>query len=84
VIYVDLLCSAVVLFFGMQAINNMNRSTSIGMRLSWIALTTGAAGILVAPLFGHLHPGLWLTLLHVGICLHVVFDKRRSDRRIAR
>lgn len=76
-IYIDLLCAAIVLVSGMRAINNMTRATSIGMRLSWISLTTGALGILAAPLFGYLNSGLWLTLLHVGICLHVVFDKRR-------
>jgi hypothetical protein len=80
-ITINLVAAAIVLCYGLRAINCMGRNTSMGMRLSWLALTTGAAGVLVAPLFGSLHPGLWTTLLHVGICLHVVFDHRRSALR---
>lgn len=65
------------LFF---SLNNMSRHTSHGMRLAWVSLTTGAAGVLLSPLYGRMHsPTFWETALVVGIAMYVLFERRRPD-----
>jgi hypothetical protein len=77
----NMIAAVTVLVCGLAAINKMTRRTSQGMRVAWLALTTGALGVLVAPLYGYPSPGVWGTALNVGIALHLVFERRRSDRR---
>jgi hypothetical protein len=79
---INMVAAAIVLVCGMASINQMGRGTCNGMRVAWIALTTGALGVLAGPVFGYPPPGIWGTVLHVGIALHVVFERRRVDGRM--
>jgi len=69
----------VILIRGLfSTINQMGRQTSHGIRFAWIAMTTGAAGVLFGPLCGRLHsPSIWETALLVGIACHIAFERRR-------
>jgi hypothetical protein len=75
---INMVAAAIVLAYGVTAINQMGRITCNGMRVAWIALTTGALGVLAGPIFGYPAPGMWGTVLHVGIALHVIFERRRA------
>lgn len=77
---ISLLAAAVILVRGLFfVINRMNRCTPHGMRLAWLAMTTGALGVVVSPLYGSRQPSLWETALLVGIALHVLCDRRRRS-----
>jgi hypothetical protein len=75
---INMVAAAIVLAYGVTAINQMGRITCNGMRITWIALTTGALGVLAGPIFGYPTPGICGTVLHVGIALHVIFERRRA------
>lgn len=81
---INVFAASIVLVYGVAAINRMGLGTCNGMRIAWLSLTTGALGVLLAPLYGHPAPGLWGTALNVGIALHVVFERRRGDGRVFR
>lgn len=70
----------VILINGLfSVINSMGRHTGHGMRIAWLAMTTGAFGVLLGPLFGHPPPGPYWTGLLVGFALFVIFERRHSN-----
>jgi hypothetical protein len=81
ILIINMIAAAIVLSYGLGAINRMSGCTCNGMRIAWLALTTGALGVLVGPLYGNALPGAWGTVLHVGIALHVIFERRRAMDR---
>lgn len=75
--------SIIVLHGLFSVINAMGHKTGHGIRVAWIAMTTGALGILLGPLFNKPTPGPYWTGILVGIALYILFDRRRgSSRRI--
>lgn len=79
-IVISTVAAAVILVRGMFfSIPRMDRCTPHGIRLAWLAMTTGALGVLVRPLYGARPPSMWETALLVGIALYVLFDRRRRD-----
>jgi hypothetical protein len=70
--------AGIVLHGVFTAINAMGHGTGHGMRLAWITLTTGALGVLLAPLFGKAQPGAHWTCILIGAALYLVFDRRRG------
>ena len=78
ILAINLIAAAIILIYGLAAINKMGWRTCYGMRAAWLVLTTGALGVLISPIYGHQYFGLWETALNVGIALHVVFERRRS------
>lgn len=79
---ITMLSTLVVLIKGLFfAINAMSRGTCNLVRIAWLAMTTGAFGVLVSPLYGHWHsPTVWEALLVAGIALYGVFDRRQPAR----
>jgi len=78
------LASMVIVFYGVfSVINAMSHATRAGMRTTWVALTTGALGVLLAPLFGKPTPGPYWTAVLVGIALYILFDRRNGPGRTA-
>lgn len=64
------------LFF---AIKNMSRCTKASIRFAWIFMTTGAAGVLLAPLFGVRAPSMPETVLMVGVAVFIICERRNRD-----
>ena len=72
---IDMAAAAIVLARGLFAeLNPMQPCTSTVIRITWIALTAGAAAVL---LFG-VTPAWPEVLLHSGIAALVCFDRRSS------
>lgn len=73
----NMLAAAVILVRGMfGVIRMMNKCTPHGMRVAWLAMTTGAAGVLISPFYMIRIPTLWETALWVGVALYIIFDRR--------
>lgn len=72
-------CAAVLIVLNgvFGVIRRMNRCTPHGMRFAWLAMTTGAFGVLLRPLYGASPPSLWETILLVGIAFYIAFDRRQ-------
>jgi hypothetical protein len=72
---IDMAAAAIVLARGLFAeLNHMQPCTSNAIRITWIALTAGAASVL---LFG-VTPAWPEVLLHCGIAALVCVDRRSS------
>lgn len=72
---IDMAAAAIVLARGLFAeLNHMQPCTSNAIRIAWIALTAGAAAVL---LFG-VTPAWPEVLLHCGIAALVCVDRRSS------
>ena len=72
---IDMAAAAIVLARGLFAeLNHMQPCTSNAIRITWIALTAGAAAVL---LFG-VTPAWPEVLLHCGIAALVCVDRRAS------
>lgn len=82
--FLNTMAAAIILTHGLfHVINAMGHGTRHGMRCAWIVLTTGALGVLLAPLFDKPVPSPYWTGILVGIALYILFDRRRdSTRRI--
>lgn len=80
---VNTAASAIIVIYGVfSVINAMSHATGAGMRASWVALTTGALGVLLGPLFDKPTPSPYWTGVLVGLALYILFDRRRPQRRI--
>lgn len=76
----NLIAAAVILGKGVFfVINRMDRHTRHSIRFAWLVMTTGALGIVIAPLYGYAHPDMWGTALSVGVALYVVCDRRSEN-----
>lgn len=78
----NFVAALVVFVHGVWAINHMTRHTDHGVRLAWLAITTGAFGVLLSPIYGHTFPAAWEAILNVGIALHVAFERRHHAGRM--
>ena len=79
----NLLAATLIVLYGVfSVINAMTHATSHGMRLAWVVLTTGALGVLLAPLFDKPMPPAPLTAVLVGVALHILCDRRSPIWRI--
>ena len=72
---IDMVAAAIVLARGLfSELNHMRPCTSTAIRITWIALTAGAAAVL---LYG-VAPAWPEVLLHCGIAALVCVDRRSS------
>ncbi len=73
----NLISSCVIVYRGVFEVSNkMGKNTYFPFRLAWVLMTTGAAAILVGPLFGLYLTGTYSTLIHIGVALFIFSDRR--------
>lgn len=75
------MCAAAVIFISglFSAVNKMTRCTSVGIRFSWIFLTTGSLGVLISPFFHVRTLSISETILLVGIASYIIFERRSQN-----
>lgn len=68
------MCAAAVVFVSglFFAIKNMSRCTKFGIRLAWLCMTTGALGVLIAPIFSIRSPTISESVLLVGFAMFII------------
>lgn len=81
ILFIVNMCAAAVVFVSglFFAIKNMNRCTSTGIRFAWIFMTTGALGVLIAPVFGARSPTIPETVLLVGFAIFIHYERRNRE-----
>lgn len=78
--FVNMVAAGVVFVSGLFfAIKNMSRCTKSSIRFAWIFMTTGALGVLVAPVFGVRAPSLSETVMMVGFAVFILCERRNRD-----
>lgn len=72
------LCAAAVVFVSglFFVIKNMTWCTKAGIRLAWLCMTTGALGVLIAPMFSVRTPSIAETVLLVGFAIFIIYERR--------
>lgn len=77
---IQMVSAAVVLIAGLFfAIKQMGRCTKASIRFAWISMTTGALGVLIAPIFGVRSPSFPETVLMVGVAIFIICERRNRD-----
>lgn len=73
----NILSAAVIVNKGIfNVINHMTKKTSFPVRLSWVCMVTGALAVVIAPLFGIFFVSWTNTLIHAGIALFLLSNRR--------
>jgi hypothetical protein len=74
-----------IVFTGLfMAINNMSRCTDHVVRMAWVCITTGAFGVLAGAIYGHTQATVADTVLHIGVAIFAIGDRRRYRREASR
>lgn len=74
---INLISSLVITYKGIfHVINSMTRHTYFPLRLAWVFMVTGAVAVLIGPLFGIFLTGPYGVLIHFGIALFLVSERR--------
>lgn len=79
-IIVNMSAASVVFVCGLFfAIKNMSRCTKTSIRFAWIFMTTGALGVLIAPVFTVRSPTIPETVLMVGVAIFIICERRNRE-----
>lgn len=75
----NIISSLIIVWKGVfHVINCMTKHTRFIVRLAWIWMTVGAVAVLAGPLFGVYITGTYGTLIHMGLALFILSERRVS------
>lgn len=74
---INIVAACVILWKGIfHVVNHMSKHTSFAQRWAWIFMITGAFAVVVGPFFGIIYASGIITLIHVGVAMFVLSDRR--------
>lgn len=80
----DIVAASTVLAYAFTAVNRLSLRTwhaNPVFAASAVAMTVGAAAVVIAPITGSRVPDWPEVIMHIGIAIWVIADRRRLTRR---